>query len=396
MRKSWSVVIVMLRHLFFTMHNRRAHQRRPLKSNRRGRGSNRKADEKRTQEFRKDREKVDKDSQLRVQQGNVGSFTACLNELRSRLAQEKPHVAIYQEVGNWPSGQCPYHFPGYFLIYRAHTTPRSIEQVRGGGVAILIRNDMHDRLTFDRLDEINLLPDVATEIVRARLFFKNPTGLSILDIVNIYRPPISSSNGDCRSQVFDMNDILTAVCSNNDDMDSCTSRAILLGGDLNAHSKLWDSHNREDKLGTNIATSLLEHGFTVANDGGATYYARPNVRTAPDITCSRGDISIRNWNCAEPYGKCHHNIISYDVVMSYASLHSLSTSFLNHLYRTRPSWQNINYTQYNSHLEHTLFTIFARDPLPSTAKAQVHFLAKALTHAFKTASQTLAPSRPSP
>jgi len=79
------------------MHNWKAHQRRPLKSNHRGCGSNHKADEKRTQEFSEDREKVDKDSQLCAQQGNVGSFTACLNELCSQLAQEKHHIAIYQD-----------------------------------------------------------------------------------------------------------------------------------------------------------------------------------------------------------------------------------------------------------------------------------------------------------
>ena len=230
---------------------------------------------------------------------------------------------------------------------------------------------------------------MTTEIVRACLFFKNPTGLTIIDLVNIYRPPISSSPTECRSQNFNMDNILSAICQQNDEtVDSCTSRAILLGGDLNVHSKLWDPHNREDKLGISVAASLTEYSFTVANNG-ERYYARPNVRTAPDVTCFHGDISVSNWNCDIPYGKCHHNIISYHVLMSYASLHCLSTSFPNAFYRTRPSLQNINYTQYNSHLEHALFTIFARDPLPTTAKTQVHFLANALTHAFQYASKTL-------
>jgi hypothetical protein len=33
--------------------------------------------------------------------------------------QEKPHVAMFQEVGYWQNDSCPYHFPGYSLIYQA-------------------------------------------------------------------------------------------------------------------------------------------------------------------------------------------------------------------------------------------------------------------------------------
>jgi len=220
----------------------RVHKRRPLKSKRRGRGSNRAADEKQKQQYCGEQEKVDKDSCLYIQQGNIGSFTACVNELRSRLDQEQPHVAIFQEVGTWPNGSCPYHFPGYSLIYCPRVIPRSENQVRGGGIAILIRNDMKNRLSFDRLHEINLGYSAA-EIVRVRLYFKNPTGCTILDVVNIYCPPVSSSTTDCRSQEFDMNDILEVACSENDDeAETYASRAILLGGDINAHSKIWDKN----------------------------------------------------------------------------------------------------------------------------------------------------------
>jgi hypothetical protein len=48
------------------------------------------ADEKRTQQFRGEQETIDRDSHLDVHQGNIGSFMACLNELRSWLEQENP------------------------------------------------------------------------------------------------------------------------------------------------------------------------------------------------------------------------------------------------------------------------------------------------------------------
>jgi len=67
-----------------------------------------------------------------------------------------------------------------------------------------------------------------------------------------------------------------------------SSRAILLGGNLNAHSKLWDTNTKEDKLGTDIADYMNDFGFSI-NDGQPTYFASPHVRTSPDVTCCRGD-----------------------------------------------------------------------------------------------------------
>jgi hypothetical protein len=40
---------------------------------------------------------------------------------------------------------------------------------------------------------------------------------------------------------------LSAVCKDNDETKECTSRAILLAGDINAHTKLWDRSTKEDK-----------------------------------------------------------------------------------------------------------------------------------------------------
>lgn len=87
----------------------------------------------------------------------------------------------------------------------------------------------------------NNLGTSATEIVQARLFFSYPTGLMALDLLNIYCPPVlSSSTADLCSTEFNMNDVLSAVCKDNDETKECTSWAILLGGDINAHAKLLD------------------------------------------------------------------------------------------------------------------------------------------------------------
>jgi hypothetical protein len=86
-----------------------------------------------------------------------------------------------------------------------------------------------------------------------------------------------------------------------------------------------------------IASSLIDYSFVVVDDGKATYFANPDIRTAPDLTCAilATIISIENWSRQEPYGKCHHNVLSYFVVMPLTSLRSLSSSLPDYFCRTR-------------------------------------------------------------
>jgi len=75
--------------------------------------------------------------------------------------------------------------------------------------------------------------------------------------------------------------------------------------------------------------------------------------------------------------------------MAFTLLHSCCSSLPDSFYRARVHWENVNRDQYNSHVEASLFRIFACQPLPTTAAAQVHYYAKALTHAFLLANKTL-------
>jgi hypothetical protein len=99
---------------------------------------------------------------------------------------------------------------------------------------------MHHHISVRQLDQLNLGTS-ATEIVQAHFFFNNPTGLMALDLLNIYHPPVlSSSTADLHSTEFNMNDVPSVVCKDNDETKECMSWATLLGGDINAHAKLWD------------------------------------------------------------------------------------------------------------------------------------------------------------
>jgi hypothetical protein len=213
-------------------------------------------------------------------------------------------------------------------------------------------------------------------------------GLTLLDIVNIYWPPVLSSLHDCHQNTFNIEHILATISTVEDVSTTCNHCAILFAGDINAHSKVWDFHTREDKLGKDIATTLLDFGFAPANDGEATYVTHQS-RTAPDITFYQGDFSIENWSHAEPFGKCHHYIISYDLVMSFASLCHLDTTETDTFYKTHIAWKNVNHDQYNTTLENAVFLIFACHPLPTIAEAQIYFLSGVLTHSFQLANKSL-------
>ena len=69
--------------------------------------------------------------------------------------------------------------------------------IRGGGVSILVRS-LNKNIIAQQLATIQQQDDT-TEIIRVRLFWWNPSGLTTIEINNIYRPPISSNeNYRCR------------------------------------------------------------------------------------------------------------------------------------------------------------------------------------------------------
>ena len=117
-----------------------------------------------------------------VMQFNGCSLTANLTEIKSRITQEQPTVIIIQE--DWLGETLSCKIPGYDWIHRTRTKGHSIDNIRGGGVSILIWKN--PSLSFQRLSTMNLGDDFTTEIVSTRLFFRNPKGLTIIDIVNIY------------------------------------------------------------------------------------------------------------------------------------------------------------------------------------------------------------------
>ena len=81
---------------------------------------------------------------------------------------------------------------------------------------------------------------------------------------------------------------------------------------------------------------------------------------APDITTHQGDIIIDHWQKQEPIGKSPHNVLSYDIVMPFATLHSALTTPPTHkTHYSQPPWSQIKWTQFNACISNILSHIYS-------------------------------------
>lgn len=230
---------------------RRFRQRRSLLIGRRGRGTN----------WRCRKESVEKlaprillqdiilrQSTLHVMQFNAQSVRSKLDKIRSQIIQEKPSVVLIQE--DWLPDRFGHTIFGYKWYHQSRIVPHSSAGPQlngvplGGGVSILIRK-------FDnRIYGIETLPELVSseeghEVIALKIRFLNPSGIEEIYLVNVYRPPMTPE--------LDLEKLLEPIFASDSDA------SVLLCGDVNAHSKLWDRSSKEDAMGKNRAVASLQH-----------------------------------------------------------------------------------------------------------------------------------------
>ena len=158
------------------------------------------------------------------------------------------------------------------------------EKIQGGGVSILVKNNPF--ISFECLS-LPLDEDLSTiDMAAVQLYYHNPTRSIIIDIVNIDCLPTTSYIYANCSPSFNPQSLLHQLCEGNNCI-PYENHVILLCGDINCHSKLWDSHSPEDNIGK-------DYGFIIDNDGNPTYHAC-KCHTAPNLMSHQGDITIDNW-----------------------------------------------------------------------------------------------------
>lgn len=176
---------------------------------------------------------------IKILQWNArGLYRSRLEELKNNLRVHNPHIVLLSET-HWRD-----QYNVKFSAYKSFSLNRLSQ---GGGVAILILKNIQaavlDLPSYDNL-----------ELIGVTIKLKNNQEL---DVVSVYCPNGSQSNYE------DLETIL-----NN------TGNSTIVGGDLNAHSELW-----EDGYPTNLSGRNLKH--YILNEAKFLLATPKNLGTRP-------------------------------------------------------------------------------------------------------------------
>ncbi len=80
-----------------------------------------------------------------------------------------------------------------------------------------------------------------------------------------------------------------------------------LGGDLNAHSPLWDTNQPSDARGEQLEDWVIAHSASVLNDGAATLLNRATGGlSSPDVSLAHPSLADKaEWTVGEDFGSDH-------------------------------------------------------------------------------------------
>ena len=332
-------------------------------------------------------------NRIGVLQFNCGSLSANLHEIKSRLSQQRPALVLMEET-NLNSGKAV-KLDGYTVVKEDRATPRCTDgPIRGGGVLIAISTE-YENLSFEKLPLLDLGGDNTTETVRIRLFIKRGGKKFVsLDVLNIYIPPIHGGAEDSREQRFDATRTFAPAF---EDYQNNNSHGLLIAGDVNGHAWEWDAFSNEDAIGSGIMDFMDDNGFVVANDSLPTYHSFIHQRsdgvegeTAPDVTFLHSDtsLSIKKWQHQNPIGRCHHDVISYEIDLR-DCINPLRPKRPCNTRRTSIAWSKVDWEQFNASTLGYYDDYLRKHPCPNDDVRAVFYLDNALRFAFQQAAKEL-------
>jgi len=120
-----------------------------------------------------------------------------------------------------------------------------------------------------------------------------------LNIVNCYVPPTRTAANAATPTPITSLDFLPAT------------EDTLIGGDLNAHSNLWDFMQPTDSRGELVTDWILEKDMVCMNDGSATRTNRATGgSSSPDITLVHSNWANKvEWSVGEDLGSDHLPVV---------------------------------------------------------------------------------------
>jgi hypothetical protein len=232
--------------------------------------------------------------QLRILQWNCCGVRTKYLELENMLSSMNIDIALIQET-HLRTGDLIHKFPGFTALSQVRKASDSRSTPSRGGVMILVKDD----IPFSRMpnlpqseEELDALEDLCISVDTGQAGGR-------LQFVNLYSPPIRAGPTERRSPGFNPNRLPRG-------------RNVFIGGDVNAHSPLWDHSQLEDDMGRAMERWFAETGMLPLNDGTPT---RVNLGTggmsAPDLTVMDSSWAGRaEWRVIDDTGSDHSAIIT--------------------------------------------------------------------------------------
>ena len=180
---------------------------------------------------------------------NANGIRSSFNELAHLLTERTIDICMVQETRLLPTDSFP-PIPGYVSLRRDRPTGLQRAEGRGGGLSILIKDD----LPFCEVGAFRAGMDGAR--LEALAVEIQAAGGERFTFVNVYSPPTPWQRG---TQDGGFHPEVLAV-----------SRNHFFGGDWNCHSRLWDPFLPEDRKGEVLENWMTDHGLGCINDGSST------------------------------------------------------------------------------------------------------------------------------
>ena len=227
---------------------------------------------------------------LRILQWNADGVALKIPELESFLESHRVDICLLQE-SKLCAGRSTPRLNGYAVVRRDREASGSGGAPRGGGLLTIIKED----IAFRMVELVRECPGSSLETLGVEVVTGDGSGLSIL---NVYCPPIRVRPGDSRTAGFDPSVLPSG-------------RRVVIGGDMNAHSPLWDDNQPSDEMGEALEQWLLESQMTVLNDGSPTRVNRgTGGGSAPDLSIVHSSqVGRARWEVTDSFGSDHSGLL---------------------------------------------------------------------------------------
>eukprot|EP00666_Eupelagonemidae_sp_cell4sb_P008079 gene8079-20250_t len=244
-----------------------------------------------------------------IVQHNVGSIAGLamrtkLAEVRRRLKEHDPDVAVLLETWLRPGVDETPDFPGY-AVHRVDRPARKGQDFtvagqhrHGGGIIILVAEGIQWTSRTITPPPPPQKRKQTIEIAAVRIF---PEKAPTLDVCAVYNPPTGRTHLDL------------------DLSGGWIPRRAVVCMDANIHHPSWDTHCGQRLLGEGAVCTrrllkwVTEQGARILNDGSATF-TRPTeaaTRSAPDLTIATPFWASRaRWKSVEDWGTEHRAIVT--------------------------------------------------------------------------------------